>query len=161
MTLPVIERIAIELADRLNVASMIDFEVVRPDREGSNLSPADRKIVIRQQPQAHNMQLSYMGNPPAVAYDVVFSCVCSVRNVFKDEVAYDTTCNIVASQIIAAIPNPETRPSTWWTFGGLAINSKIGSLSPYITTEGERAGVIVPVLITFRVSETDHTQVRA
>ena len=161
MALPVIERIAIEIISRLETLIDDGYSVVRPDREGTNISPVDRSIVVRQLPSQPNMLLSHAGNPPAMAFNVVFMCVCNVRNTLDDEPAYDTACNRAASEIIAAIANPEVSPSTWYTFDGNAINAQIGANTPYISSDGSRAGVIVPILITYRVSETDHTEARA
>jgi hypothetical protein len=158
MASPVIELIALELLDRLE--GLDDYTVVRPDRTGTNITPTDRTIVLRQMPSQPNEQLSCHGNPPAMAFNVVFMCVCSVRNVFGDEPAYDSACNRAASDIIYAVTHPSTNPAGWWTFAGNALNASIGASTPFISSQGERSGVIVPVLITYRVSENDHTQVR-
>jgi len=161
---PVIESVALEIIDRLESEDMVSagYCVVRPDREGTNISPVDRSIVIRQTPSTANMQLSQEGNPPAMAFDCVFLVVCSIRNVYGDanQIQYDTACNRAASDIIYALTNPTSSPSTWYTLDGNAINTMIGAHSPYISREGERAGVIVPVRVTYRVSENDHTVAR-
>jgi hypothetical protein len=160
MALPVIERIALEIMNRLETLIDDGYSFTRPDREGTNISPVDKSIVLRQQPSQPNMLLSHEGNPPAMAFNVVFMCVCNVRNVFGDEAAYDSACNRAAAEIIAAIANPTISPSTWYTFDGNAVNAQIGANSPYIASDGARSGVIVPILITYRVSETDHTEAR-
>jgi hypothetical protein len=161
MALPVIERIALEILDRLDTLIDDGYSISRPDREGTNISPVDRSIVVRQLPSQPNMLLSHAGNPPAMAFNVVFMCVCNVRNTFGNEAAYDTACNQAATEIIAAIANPSVSPSTWYTFDGNAINAQIGANTPYISNDGARSGVIVPILINYRVSETDHTEARA
>ena len=160
MALPVVERIANEILDRLNTLIDDGYSFVRPDREGTNISPVDKSIVLRQMPSTANAVLSQHGNPPAMAFDCVFMCVCNVRNVFDDEPAYDTACNRAASEIIAAIANPSVSPTTWYTFDGNAVNAQIGASTPYVSSVGTRSGVIVPILITYRVSENDHTEAR-
>jgi hypothetical protein len=137
------------------------YSVVRPNREGSNISPIHKRIVLRQQPSTPNDALSHAGSPPAVAFDVVFMCVCYVRDYSETEASYDATCNQVAADIIEAIAVPATNPNQWYTFGGNAINASIGANAPFISSEGDRAGIIVPVRVTYRVSENDHTVVRA
>jgi hypothetical protein len=96
-----------------------------------------------------------------MAFDVVFMCVCYVRDYSEDQPEYDAGCNQAASDIIAALTVPATNPNQWYTFGGNSINANIGASSPFISGEGDRAGIIVPVRITYRVSENDHTVVRA
>ena len=88
-------------------------------------------------------------------------CVCYVRDYSETEASYDATCNQVAADIIEAIAVPATNPNQWYTFGGNAINASIGANAPFISSEGDRAGIIVPVRVTYRVSENDHTVVRA
>lgn len=158
MALPVIERIAIEILDRLE--GLDDYTVNRPDREGTNITPVDRSIVLRQQPSQPNPQLSCHGNPPAMAFNVVFMAVCYVRNFHGDEAAYDTACNQSAADVIYAITHPATNPAGWWTFAGNAVHASIGASTPFVNSEGKRAGVVVPVQITYRVSENDHTEAR-
>jgi hypothetical protein len=158
MALPIIEKIAVEITDRLS--TLEDYTVVRPDREGTNVSPVDRLIVLRQMPSTQNDALSQHGNPAAIALDCVLMCICHVRNLYVHESEYDSACNQAATDIIGAITNPVSSPSTWYTFDGNAINCRIGANTPYISSEGVRAGVVVPLLITYRVSENDHTEAR-
>lgn len=160
-TAPVIERIADTILDRIVAANIADVTITRPDREGRNFSLAHHSISLHQLEIELNETLSHEGNPPAMAFDVTFNLACFVRNQKDAENAYSKACNIIAAQVIQAITNPLVDPTMWYTMGGLAINSEIGSQFPLPNEQGAITGVIVPLLVTFRVSENNHYEVRA
>ena len=54
-----------------------------------------------------------------------------------------------------------TAYSAWWNFGGLAINAAFESIEKYIADDGGANGVLVPLRVTYRVSETDPYTARA
>lgn len=159
MTLPVIERIAQELISRIEAGGIPDARVVRPARDGRNYTKTHGTIVMHQLESIYNQQLSHEGNPPAIAYDVVFNLFCFIREVPAEAPEYATACNVFASDVARAINNPETSPSTWHTFGDNAINANVGSFSQFVDNDAT-AGVLLPIQITYRVSETDHTVAR-
>jgi hypothetical protein len=161
MTLPVVERIANEIVTRLETKFL---KVVRPERTGKNVSPEDGKIIVDQQASVENPSLHHAGNPMAVAYDVNFSVYCYVRESTVDSqfpISYASACNAVAAEVISAITTPATSPATWYLFGGDAINARVGQHTPVVNAAGNSIGINVPIYVTYRVSENDHTQARA
>jgi hypothetical protein len=158
---PVVERIADTVLDRIVSANIADCTVTRPDREGRNFSPGHHAISLHQLETVLNETLSHEGNPPVMAFDVTFNLVCFVRNQKETENAYSSACNQIAAKIIRAVTNPPADPAMWYTMNGLAINSEIGSQFPLTNEQGAITGVIVPLVVTYRVSENNHYEVRA
>lgn len=158
---PVVERIADVIVARLREANIYNATVARPDREGTNVSVADGSIVVHQKQINQNAALTCHGNPPAIAYDVRFELQCYVRNQNTEENAYSSACNKLGSQVIRAITQPINDPAMWYQMDGLAINTNnLGAMYPMVNNQGDRTGVIVPVLVTFRVSENNPYEVR-
>ncbi|XZE20859.1 hypothetical protein SH449x_000749 [Pirellulaceae bacterium SH449] len=160
-TAPVLERIADTILERVAAANIADVKINRPDREGRNFTPANRSISLHQLEVAWNETLSHEGNPPVMAYDVTFHLACFVRNQTEYENSYAAACNKIAAEVIRAITNPAVDPALWYNMDGLAINSEIGSQFPLPNEEGKITGVIVPLVVTYRVSENNHYEVRA
>lgn len=160
-TAPVIERIADTILDRLVVANISDVEVTRPDREGRNFSPAHHAISLHQLDISRNDDASYEGNPPVVGFDVTFNIVCFVRNQKDQENSFSKACNLIAAEVIRAITQPKTDPVLWYQLDGLATNCNIGDQYPLTNEQGAITGVVVPLEVTFRVSENNHYEVRA
>jgi hypothetical protein len=160
-TAPVIERIADTILDRIEVANIADCAVTRPDREGRNFSPGHHSISLHQLEIELNETLSHEGNPPVMAFDVTFNLVCFVRNQKDFENSYASACNRIAAEVIRAVTNPTDDPAMWYTMNGLATNCEIGSQFPLTNDQGAITGVIVPLIVTYRVSENNHYEVRA
>lgn len=160
-TAPVVERIADTILERIAVANIVDVKVFRPDREGRNFSPSHHSISLHQLDVSWNETLSHEGNPPAMAFDVTFHLACFVRNQKEYENSYASACNRIAAEVVRAITNPDVDPALWYNMNGLAINSEIGSQLPLPNEEGKITGVIVPLVVTYRVSENNHYEVRA
>jgi hypothetical protein len=163
MNLPVYERIVKELRRRLqpvapDMADSVGLaEVVRPGQIISNLA----SIVIQQQAIRPTPQLDHSGNPPAIAFTLFLSVNCFVENKFDSEFEYSVACNQVASNIMAAITNPDDSPELWYRFDENAINATFGQVVELQTEIGVTSGIKIPLQILFRVSETDHTVSRA
>jgi hypothetical protein len=102
-----------------------------------------------------------MGNPPAVGYAVPihinkFMQIEAANN--ETEEAYCKRCNDSASEIVALLTIP---PAVHWhTMGGNAITTNIGPMKYLPTDAGIKPGIVIPLLVTFRVSENDHTEAR-
>lgn len=161
MTLPVIERIALEIRSRLNPVS--------PDRNRANgivtLTRAGRvvpdgvSIVVQQGPSKPLPKLNYPGNPPAKCFECVFSVNCFIAEKLN-ETEFSAGCNAVVAEVVSAITTPTVSPVTWFTFGGLAINANIGETKDLPTEIGVNGGVSIPLTVQFRVAQNDHSQVR-
>jgi len=158
MTEPVIERIAAVIRARLERADGV-LEVVRVDRKGSNVSPKEGVWYMRHDGSKRNDELSLPGNPPAIAFDATFNIHAFIRDETETAV-YETRVNRTVHRIAKAITQPEESPSTWYHMDNLAVISHIGDAEPMVSDSGEYAGVMVPINVTYRVSEDDYTEVR-
>jgi len=158
---PVVERIADVLVARIKEANIFNVTVSRPDREGKNLSFTDGSVVVHQRSINMNPALICHGNPPAIAYDVQFELQCYVRNQNSESNSYSSACNKLGAQIIKAITNPIDDPAMWYTMDGLAVNTRSpGPMYPMLNDNGDRTGVTIPIVITYRVSEDNPYEVR-
>lgn len=160
MTLPVIERIAVEIRRRLNPSSDRNkalgiATIARPSR----VIPDFSSVVVQQGPSKPLPKLDYPGNPPAKCFEVVFSLNCLI-DMKPSEAEFATACNTVVADIVDAITNPEVSSVTWHTFGGLALLAQIGSSRDLITALGVNGGVSIPLTVQYRVAQNDHSQVR-
>ena len=159
------ELIALEIVSRLleiTTESGYEFtvtEVVRPNRTGSNWLKRHFGIGVVQESSERNDELLRPGNPPAVAFDVTFSIHCVCRDSESESVPHSTNENAMVAAVQKALIDGDQ--SGWHTMGGNAVDTAIGSPVPYISPEGELNGASVPVVVTFRVSETDPYTVRA
>jgi hypothetical protein len=158
---PVIERIVDVIVQRISEANIANASVVRPDREGRNISTSDGSIIVHQKQIVPNQNATHHGNPPAQAFDVLFHIQCFVRNQNEQENAYSSACNRVSADVIRALTNPPTDPALWYQFNGLAINARIGAQIPFTNDAGHHQGVILPLSVLYRVSENNHFEVRA
>ena len=126
-------------------------EVKRVNRRAKGITPRDKQIQITQGTAAYNRSLSHEGNPPAVAYDTIYMLHCFVRNSDTDTTASATTEN----DFEAAVKKAVCSVANWYNFGGNAIIADWGNTKPFISPEGEHAGITIPLVVTYRVSETD------
>lgn len=163
MPTPIPELIAIEIEARLNAVLEADgyafdlSEVVRPTRKGENWLKRHRGVAILQGESTRVPELDCPGNPPAIAYGLTFDLACVTRDSMNSEEAHATEENEIAAVVVKGI----TAPDQWHTMDGNAIDCSIGSAVPFSSPEGELDGVTIPVVVTYRVSETNPYEVRA
>jgi hypothetical protein len=160
-TAPVVERISDTILERIEAANIVDVSVRRPDREGRNFSPGHHSITLVQLDIGRNDDASYEGNPPVSGFNVTFNLICFVRNQKEYENSYSKACNVIAAEVIRAITNPSSGQELWYQMDGLSTNASIGDQYPLTNEQGAITGVVVPLEITFRVSENNHYEVRA
>lgn len=159
-TTPIPELIALELVDRLweiSTANGYAFdvtEVVRPNRNGDNWKHEDLSIGIIQGPQTRLENLDCPGNPPALAYQTTYTATCVLRE-SGDPSAVDE--NKAAAAIVKATV---ASANDWYSFGGNAIDAAFGDATPFSPGDGEVNGITVPIVVTYRISETDPFEVR-
>lgn len=161
MTLPVIERIATEIQNRLNPVAPDRAKLIGQAtilRNGRTLESL-ASVVVQQQPTKPLPRLDYPGNPCAKAFEATFNILCQIENKVN-ETEFAQQCNLVVSDVVRLITNPPVDPVMWWNFGALAIDATFGQVRDLTTEIGVHGGVIVPLIIQFRVSENDHSQVR-
>ena len=155
MSEPVIERIAAEIRARLNPIVLGQVTVARPGR----VIPDATSVVVQQQSTRPLPQLDYPGNPPGKAFECTFNISAFIDNQ-TSEIEFAKRCNEISADIVRLVTNPVNDPVLWYSFSGLAINSAFGQLRDLLTEIGVHGGVIVPLIVQYRVSENDHTQVR-
>lgn len=152
---PIVEQIAVELYKRLqkleagSSTSTKVAEVIRPKRLGG-WTPKHLQIVLTQGVPELNDELSYPGNPPAIAYDQIFRIHCHVMPSELDPISVDEYINVM----VADVQKEVTSPSLWHTFGGLAFNANF-ELAEQIDSDGSFDGATLPLRVSYRVSEND------
>lgn len=167
MATSVVELIALEIVRRLeqittdNGYTFSVCDVVRPDRLGKEFSPEDKMVIVKQGDSMRNNELSFAGNPPAIAYDVSFEIECFVRSSDFDPDEYHADQNERGSQIIKALKDEATDTGAWHNFEGNAVLADIGDVKQFNTSESDHNGVTVMLNIIYRTSENDPYTVRA
>lgn len=159
------ELIALELKTRLEKITAVNGypftvpKVERPNRKAYEHEGRNLTLLIVQGDEIPNEGLSHEGNPPAIAYDAIYNIHGIVKNSDRDSTADSTTENALASAIRKAVI--DSNQNTWHQFDGNAIDAAFGQVAPFVTPEGDRRGITVPLIVTYRVSETDPETVRA
>jgi hypothetical protein len=153
MTEPVVEQIMANVRTRMAVAF---DDVYRSTRVGT-WQPKDLVLHVHQGTLSPNAELSYPGNPPAQAYDLEAIVAGIVKPSDASTVAVDTFRNRLGADIITAATNA----TLWHQWGGLAINTTIGTVEEYTEETGGLSGVMVKFTITFRTDENNPYTVRA
>ncbi len=163
----IIENIALEIVrrlERITIANGYSFDVpsvVRPDRL-ADWSPVDGLVLLKQSDSTMNLESSYPGNPPAIAFDTEFEIECFVRSSEHSDVQpYNVDQNERGAQIIKAITTEAVDDGKWYTFAENAVLASIGSVQNFGISEGNHNGVTVVLNVMHRQSENDPYQVRA
>jgi len=159
--LPIVENIAIELADRIATVTLangynsIVTDVERPARYGG-WSPANGKVVLLQLDPELNDEYSSQGYPRAVAIDQPFALLCYVKTPDDDTTPIDTLINIFAADVIKAVTQPL---ASWHGFDGNAINARWEAPQRF-EPDGTYDGVTLVLIVTYRTSENNPYEVR-
>jgi hypothetical protein len=164
MLIPVPELIAEEIVHRLQAITFeggyaFDVsEVVRPNRRGDVVQYKHLSIIVDQGNAERNEDGDHPGNPPALSYRLAFDLKCIVRDSRTEQDSRTINESEMAAAVVKAITDAG---SMWYTLGGNAINAEFGDMVPFNSGEGELNGITVPLIVTYRVSETDPYEVRA
>jgi hypothetical protein len=102
------------------------------------------------------LTLYHERNPPAIAWQVTFQIKVFLRDTTVSETPHAVGENRIAANVRKAI----TTDSHWHTFQDVALFAEFGSTEPFISSEGDHQGVTVPIVVTYRASETDPFEVR-
>lgn len=151
------ELIALEIVSRLEAITVANgyftnvVSVDRLARLSTDWRPRNLTVVVEQGAESPNEENSHEGNPPAIAYDLDFEIHAIVRDSDGSTTPHSTTENA----FVAAIKKAITTGDQWWTFDSNAINAEWGTTVPYQSPEGDNNGVTVPLVVIYRVSETD------
>lgn len=162
MSVTVIEQIAIELQSRLDLLTdpNSDYntkvvEVIRPTQRGT-WTPEDMQIVLTQGSSTVIDNLSYPGNPPAIARRQVFNIRCHILADERGDDMLDQLINTFAADVISVV----TSETNWHNFGALAVDARFLDYEP-VDEDGGIAGVNVPLEVIYRTNENDPYTVRA
>ena len=149
VTQTVAEKILREFVVRLEAYSSggVAFTVYREVMDPDRMTPTDYQVVIRMSSNARQPALDRIGNPPAIAYDMMVTCYGQVMVSESDSEAVEGHGLEIAGRIVDAIVNG----ADWYKFGGDAINCQIGDMNVTGST-GYRGGE-VSFLVTYRVQE--------
>lgn len=155
MSLPVVELIAREIADRVAEVTLAngyyeDVTVHRPKRL-PDWSPTNNLVVLLQGDAERNDELSPQGNPPGIAWDQQFLLLCYVLPDDTDETEIDSLISILASDVMKAVCTPA---ASWQLFDNNAINANWQSMERF-ESDGTFDGFTLTMLVTYRTNETD------
>lgn len=153
MAEPVVEQIMEVVKTRMAAA----FDNAYRSTRIATWQPKDLVVHVHQGTLTPNSELSCPGNPPAQAYDLEAIVAGITKPSDTELTAIDTFRNRMGADIIVAATDAEL----WHQWGGLAINTTIGTVEDYTEETGGFAGVMVRFLITFRTNENDPYTVRA
>ncbi len=163
MSTAVPELIGLELVSRLEAITTANgyaFDaagVSRMNRRANDQRFRNLEIIVEQGEDVYNEALTHAGNPAAIAYDLAFTILGFVRNSDASTTPDATSENAM----LAAIKKAVAGTATWHTFDGNAVIADWGQSEPINDEEGAYSGVSVPLIVTYRVSETDPFVARA
>jgi len=130
--------------------------VIRPARNGGEFNIQNLQIVVRQGADEIIDELSYPGNPPAIAHKQTFNLRCHVLLSERNTDSVESTINTFQADVIKCL----TTGNEWYRFGTSAVDAPIGAVEP-INEDGGIDGFNLPVYITYRVDENNPYNVRA
>lgn len=159
MSLTVLDNIQASIVTRLETlknpsAEQTTVETVIAPPQYDGYTPEHLQIVVLQgEPE---LQQTIPGNPPALEWLQPFRILCHVVQDKDEETPLTELINPMVADVFKVLTNP---PTTWHQFDGNSINATFGSLTPIV--EGSVRGKEIPLIVTYRVSETDPYEVRA
>lgn len=162
MSDPIPERIAGVIVTRLEAitttngyAITVD-DVIRPDRQARAYTPKNNLIIVEQADSVPVPELDHPGNPPAICEALTFQIYALNRPADKSETPAATNSNTLEACIKKAICSS----SDWYHFSNLAIDAVFGTTQQLEGTNGDHVGVMIPLVVNYRYSETDPFEVR-
>ena len=123
----------------------------KPNRDSDAFHPDPLDIYVEQGESIENDALFIPGNPPKVAYDMGIRIEGVARRIDGSSSDTDTTEDAMAQAIRQAIANNDA--ASWHTFGGNAINARLGAFQQI--DDPSYDGSAVTITVTYRVSELD------
>lgn len=152
MSEPVVERIM--QAVRSRVAA------TRTAHRSANIATwqaKDNVMHVYQGDIVENREIDCPGNPPAKGWTVEAVVASILKPSQTDTTPIDTYKNRAWAAIVQAVTNA----SLWHQWGGLAINTDIGTIEDFTGDDGSGSGVMVRMSIHFRTDENNPYNVRA
>ena len=157
------ERIADTIVSRLqNITTAngysLDVEsVTRPNAKANDWRPRHQCIVVQQGNTDRNPTLDCPGNPPAICYETTYNLYGFILPSDHATTPVDEEVNTLESAMKRAVVDNSVH---WVYMDGLSILAEFGSSQPYRSDEGDNQGLVLPLTVTYRVSELDPTEVR-
>lgn len=157
MSNSIAEQIVLEVVSRLEqitIANSYAFDVAdvsRVQRDGSQWTPKNYSVAVKEVTDSRIPELDHEGNPPAVAWQLVLEIGGFIRLADRTGTTQQTKLNNFAASIRKAITNS----ATWMEFGSLAVDADFGETQLTESDTGEYSLAIVPLLVVYRVDETD------
>lgn len=119
--------------------------------------PKNDTMHVYQGDITENRGIDCPGNPPAKGWTVEAIVAAILKPSQSDTTPIDTYKNRAWAAIVQAVTNAEL----WHGWGGLAINTDIGTIEDFTSDDGSSSGVMVRMSIHFRTSENDPYTARA
>lgn len=117
----------------------------------------DNVMHVYQGDIVENRGIDCPGNPPAKGWTVEAIVASILKPSQNDATPIDTYKNRSWAAIVQAVTNA----SLWHQWGGLAINTDIGTIEDFTGDDGSGSGVMVRMSIHFRTDENNPYNVRA
>jgi hypothetical protein len=154
LTVPVDEAIAQAVFERLELVPFVT--AVRQTRQLDEWTPEDNQLLLSKQHPVRVPDLDHAGNPPAIAWDVELRIHIHVLASEHDQ----TPTDALLANLMAETVRTLTSPAHWHNWGDLAINSRFESTET-VSSDGGFDAMVLPLVVTYRVSETNPYEVRA
>lgn len=139
-----------ELVQRITDAGIV-AETISPDLLDS-YSPRDNQVIVSATNFDPNEELSCMGNPPAQAFDATVELICILRQSDKrSDFSLEQRLADFSAGVIQAVCSGDH----WWTMGGNAIDTRIGSIDKSIEGDGSMGTNTINLTIIYRHAENN------
>lgn len=119
--------------------------------------PKNDTMHVYQGDIVENREIDCPGNPPAKGWTIEAIVAAILKPSQTDVTPIDTHKNRAWAAIVQAVTNA----SLWHQWGGLAINTDIGTIEDFSADDGSGSGVMVRLSIHFRTDENNPYNVRA
>ena len=132
---------------------------VRTSHRSTNIATwqaKDNVFHVYQGDIVENRELDCPGNPPAKGWTIEAVIAAILRPSESDTTPIDTYKN----RAWAAIVQAATDAPLWHNWGGLALNTDIGTIEDFTADDGSGSGVMVRMSIHFRTDENNPYNVR-
>lgn len=119
--------------------------------------PKDNVLHVHQGDIVENPGMDCPGNPPAKGWTVEAVVAAILKPSEADTIPIDTYKNRAWANIVQSV----TDADLWHNWGGLAIDSNVGTIEDFTGDDGSGSGVMVRISIHFRTDENNPYNVRA
>lgn len=154
LSVSVDEAITQAVFERLELVPFVT--AVRQTRELDEWTPEDSQIVLVKQHPTRITELDCPGNPPALGWQIELRIRMHILASEHEETPPEELLSNLNAETIRTI----TALPQWYQWGGLALDTQFGDTET-IASDGGFDAMMLPLLITYRVSENNPYEVRA